>query len=344
MTLNIEEVPGLRRYTLESADQDNYYLSRRNVVYHSSDLVQPFLRVATVASPAWRRMASRIRLLQRLLRFMVTNVFPLPNGDLFVTFDNKVGLIRDGKFRALTGLKRPCRVLRSGCAVHANGDVYFGEYRLNSERSEVNLYRYTPGRDTVDIVHTFDAGSIAHVHGMYWDDTTEALYCLTGDNAEECQILRTFDGCKTFELVGERDETWRAVSIVFGQDHLLYGTDASFRANHIYRTNRTTLERSILGEVDGPVMFSKRLGDDFIFCTSAEAAPSQVDNVASLWRATETGICEKLVSYEKDRWNRTLFKLGTIHFPSVSTSTDSLYFHLVAVAGDNRTFRITRSG
>ncbi len=343
MTLSIEEVSDLRGYTMEWADHSHHYLSKRNVIYHSSDLVPPFKPVASITSPVWRRMASRSRLAQRMLRFMVTNVLALTNGDLFVTFDNTVGVISKGTFSVLTGLTRPCRVLRSGCAVDGSGDVYFGEYSLNRQRHEVNIYRYTPGSERVEVAHTFGRNSIAHVHGMYWDEKTKALYCLTGDDAEECQILSTINGCRSFEVVGSRDESWRAVSMVFGSEHLLFGTDASFRANHLYQINRATLERSIIGEVDGPVFFSKRLGDDYIFSTSAEAAPSQIHNVASLWHATETGTCERLVSYEKDRWHRTLFKLGTIHFPSVSTSAETLYFHLVAVAGDNRTFRIRRS-
>ncbi len=340
-TLIAEEVPSLRGYTVEWADHESYYLSRRAHLYHSTTLVEPFVRVTTIPAPAWRRIASRARLAQRLLRFMVTNVLVLPNGELFITFDNSVGVIRDGTFVALTGLTRPCRVLRSGCAVNGDGNVYFGEYRLNAERDEVHIYRYSPGDSQVEVAYTFERGSIAHVHGMYCDDITGALYCLTGDDARECQILRSADGCRSFETVGERDETWRAVSVVFGLEYFLYGTDASFRSNHIYRTHRSTLKRSVVGEVDGPVLFSKRLGDAFIFSTSAEAAPSQEHNVASLWRTTESGSCEKVMSFKKDRWNKTLFKLGAIHFPTFSASADELYFHLVAVKGDNRTFRMS---
>ena len=83
----VQEVPELKGYTVEWAEPGNYYLSRRNRLYSSADLKPPFAAVATIDAPTWKSLAANSRLAQRLLRFMVTNVRPLNNGDLFVTFD-----------------------------------------------------------------------------------------------------------------------------------------------------------------------------------------------------------------------------------------------------------------
>lgn len=271
---------------------------------------------------------------------MVTNVVPLNNGDLFVTFDKSVGIIHDGKYIELKGLVRPCRVLRAACAVDGNGDVFFGEYLANDERGEMRVYKYEQGSDKLEIAHTFPPNSIKHIHGLYFDEFTTAIYCLTGDNDAECRIIRSFDGFKTAETIGEGDETWRAVSILFDKDHLYYGTDAEFRANHICKVNRTTRERENLGEVNGTVFYSKRIGDDLFFTTTAENAPSQKENAAAIWHVDSEGNCEEIVKFKKDIWHHALFMFGTIHFPYTNKLSDELYFSLVGVNGDNRTFRL----
>jgi hypothetical protein len=152
--------------------------------------------------------------------------------------------------------------------------------------------------------------------------------------------LRSSDGFKTTETVGQGDETWRAVSILFDENSFFYGMDAEFRANHIYQVSRATLERKSLGEVSGTVFFSKRIGEDLFFTTTAENAPSQTENVAAIWNVNGQGNCEQIIKFEKDFWHPTLFQFGTIHFPYQNNLEDELYFHLVGVKEDNQTFRL----
>ena len=243
----------------------------------------PFREIAVINAPSWKKLASKIRLAQRLLRFQVTNVIAFENSDLFVTFDKSVGIIRNGKYRELKGLARPCRVLRSACAVDENCNIFFGEYLANDERGEMRVYKYQTGTDSLEIVYTFPPNSIKHIHGIYFDEYTNSLFCLTGDDEKECQILQTFDEFKSIKIVGQGDETWRAVSLLFTENQLFYGMDAEFRTNHIYQFDRQTNEKKSLGEVSGTVFFSKKLGDDLFFTTTAENAPSQIENVAAIW-------------------------------------------------------------
>ena len=99
MNWKVEEVPQLKGYQVEFAEEGNYYLSRRNRLYLSSDLKPPFTLAAAIGAPRWKQAASKSRLAQRLLRFMVTNVIPLTKNEIFITFDKSVGVIRDGKYR-----------------------------------------------------------------------------------------------------------------------------------------------------------------------------------------------------------------------------------------------------
>ncbi len=177
----VEEVPELKGYQVEWAEEGNYYLSRRNRLFHSSSLIPPFKSIGEIEAPFWKQTASNFRLAQRLLRFMVTNVIPLGEDEIFITFDKSAGIIRKGIYAELKGLARPCRVLRSACAVDRHGNVFFGEYLLNPERGEMRVYKFIPGDDSVETIYTFPANSIRHIHGLYFDRFTESLFCLTGD-------------------------------------------------------------------------------------------------------------------------------------------------------------------
>jgi hypothetical protein len=342
MNWKVEEVKELKGFAVEYAEENNFILSKKNQLFRAKNLKQPFELIATIDAPSWKNFASHFRLGQRLLRFMVTNILPLPNGDLFVTFDKSVGIIRNGKYQDLKNLVRPCRVIRSACALDENGNVFFGEYLANDERGEMRLYKYTNGEDSLEIAYTFPPNSIKHIHGIYFDDFTKNLFCLTGDAESECQIISSTDEFKTFETVGRGDETWRAVSLLFDKNSFYYGMDAEFRTNFIYQVNRQTLERKQLGEVNGTVFYSKKLGSDLFFTTTAENAPSQVENIAAIFHIEENGNMEKIVSFEKDLWHKTLFGFGTIHFPIVNKLQNELYFQVVGVKGDGKTYKICK--
>lgn len=343
MTWKTEELKKLRGFAIEWAEPNRYILSRRSELFETPDLEKPLKKIASVAAPSWKSRAANFRLAQRLLRFLTTNVVPLAGGELFVTFDKSVGVVRGGKFLTLNGLQRPCRVLRAACAVDKNGDVYFGEYLDNAERGEMRVYRYRQGAQTIETAHVFPAGSIRHVHGIYFDPFTGALFCLTGDADKECSIFKTSDGFQTLETVGSGDETWRAVSVLFTESSFYYGTDAEFRVNNVFRVNRQTLERENLGEVDGTIFYSRQCGAELFFATTAENAPSQKENVASLWHVGADNKLSKLVTYRKDRWHGTLFMFGTIHFANTNSTGRELFYHLVGLQGDNRTFCLYNS-
>ncbi len=343
MNWTVEEIPDLKGYTVEWAGDGEYLISRRNRLYRNSSLKPPVDEIGRVDAPRWKAGLSTFRLAQRLFRFMFYNVVPLADGSIFVTFDKTVGIFRNGKYETLKGLVRPCRVLRSGCAIDGNGTICFGEYLANDERGEMRIYRYRPGGKELEVAYVFQPGSIKHIHGLYFDPFTDSIFCLTGDAASECQILKSTDECQSFEVVGSGDETWRAVSLLFSEEHFTYGTDAEFRDNQIFRVDRRSLDRVKLGEVNGTVFYSKAIGGDLFFTTTAENAPSQTENVAALWHVDQQGNCTRLASFAKDIWHPTLFMFGTIHFPFHFSSNEELFFSLVGVKGDKRTFRVRRA-
>jgi len=270
-------------------------------------------------------------------------VVPLENNEIFLSFGRDIGIYRDGNIRLVKGLVRKCRILRSACAKDANGNIYFGEYFNNPSRDTVSIYRYEVRSSRLDVVYQFKPGEIRHVHGIYFDPFDNCLWCLTGDLPDECRILRSYDGFSTVEVVGQGDETWRAVSLLFTKDAIYYGMDAEFQSNHIYSWNRQTQARRDLGEVDGPIYYSTNCGSNLFFAVTAEPCPSQISQSATLWCVEDSHSLAKIISFEKDFYNHRYFMPGTLHFPK-GRQLEGILFNGVGLKGaDNRTFRVSRS-
>ena len=343
----VEPVPALRGYTVEWLEPGLTLLSRRNRLYRAAEPTGRRELVGEIPAPLWQRLSTRVRPAQRLLRFMVYNALPLSDDEIFVTFGKRVGVFSGGRFRELPGLRRPCRVLRRGCAVAGDGSVVWGEYIGNEERDSISVYRYEPGGERLETVHRFAAGEIRHVHGVYRDPHTDALWCLAGDLPEECRILRTDSRFSQREIVGQGDESWRAVSLLFTGDAIYYASDAEFRQNHIFRIDRRSGERTRVAEVDGPVYYSHAVGDDLFFATTAELCPSQREPQATLWNVTPAGRVDEVCSFRKDlarrRLTTMLFMPGTLHFPLGPGLGGESWLSGVGLRGlDHRTARLVR--
>lgn len=330
----LEHVDELSGYSLEWLDSNRVYLSKRNSLYFGNSLRKAsFKYLDRFKAPLMRQSASRLRLAQRLLRFMFYNVVPLKDETIFVAFDKGIGLFsKDGKFLSLGGQERPCRVLRSGCAVDQDGVLFFGEYFSNSQRGPIAIYRYQPGDRTATVAHRFKAGEVRHIHGLYRDPFTGDLWCMSGDLPHECRLLRTSDQFQTLETIGEGDESWRCISPLFTKNSVFYAMDAEFETNYIFRIDRKSGERHQICEIDGPVYYSHKLGDDLFFAVTAELCPSQKGKKqASIWHLTENGKATPVVTFQKDAFPVRYFLAGTIHFPDGPGVDKELYFNAAAL-------------
>jgi hypothetical protein len=341
MHWTLSEERDLRGYTIEWAEPEFFILSKRNRLFQSRTLKPPFTEIVEFPASQWKRGVARMRLAQRLLRFMFYNVLKLPDQSLFLTFGKDLGIYAAGTFHKLEGLGRPFRVLRAACALDGEGRVSFGEYLPNAQRGPVDVYQFIPGSRRAEIVHRFPAGSVRHVHGIYHDPYSDHHWCVTGDRKSECRVITTADNFRTLQTVGEGDETWRCVSLQFTRDAVYYATDAEFEQNYLYRIDRDAGARETLTELEGPVYYSHAVGDHLFFAVSAELCPSQEGRSASLWHVGPGGQCTRVFTMEKDAFPLRYFMPGTVHFPQGPGVCDQVFFHVVALrGGDNRTFSL----
>lgn len=338
--------PHLDGYQIEWLGPEVAYFSQRNHLFRALSLAPGIEKehVGSFPAPFWKKMVSIARLGQRFLRFMFFVVLPMPDGSVFTSFDRSQGVFQNGSFIPLDGIKRPTRILRSGCAADKDGALYFGEYLLDSQKPSILIYRLCPGETRVSVVYEYATRSIFHVHGIFFDPFTESLWSLSGDLPHECMIIRTTDHFQTVDVVGGGDESWRAVSLQFTEKGVYYGTDAEYEQNFIYRLDRATGDREQVVEVDGPVYYSTKVGDDIFFATTAEGCPSQKKKSAVIWHICRFGNPRKIVEFEKDFfvWPHpiNIFQFGVIQFAGVG-GEKQIYLNPIGLSGaDGKTYSL----
>lgn len=335
--LRVEDALG--HAAVEWIEPGRVLLSQGRALYEARAVGEPPRRIGRFPAPAWKRAASVMRHGQRALRFMFYNVLPLRDGSIFLTFGRGAAVWRNGEIRELRGIVRPCRILRGGAALAADGAVYFGEYLDNAERGVMRVYRYVPGADEVDVAHAFAPGEVRHIHGVFADPFDGTTWCVSGDVEGECRIMHTTDGFRTIDVVGSGDESWRTVSVQFSPDAVFYAMDAEFTQNYLMRIDRRTGERTQLAPVGGPVYYSTAAGGQLFFAVTAELCPSQREPQAEIWCIDPaSGRCRRIVTLRKDRYSVRYFMPGTVDFARGPRDADRVYFRATALAGDNRTF------
>lgn len=148
--------------------------------------------------------------------------------------------------------------------------IYYGEYFQNANGSEVNIYR-RDNDGNWDIVYTFEAGSIYHIHGIIPNYQKGKLYVLSGDKDDESAIWECTDNfAKVIPLV-RGSQKYRACVALPANNGLIYATDTPLEQNYLYFLDYRTKEIKKIMEIDGPAIYGKNISDsELLFSTSVE--------------------------------------------------------------------------
>lgn len=315
--ISYSQIKSIDGFTVEWTNGTEFILSKRNLLFHTNSLENSshFRYLGKFPFSFALETISSFRLARRLLRAYFYNVLVLEGENrIFTTFKDSIGIFDfDGNFQPIKGLKRKTKVLRGACALDQKGGIYFGEYLSNDDKSSVHIYFLPKGSSELEIVHTFSPKEVRHIHGIYYDPYTNNLWCTTGDLKHECKIIFTSDGFNSIKVLGEGDESWRAVSLLFDHNYIYYGTDSEYITNRLFKVEKSTGIRKELSTLPGPVYYSSSLGNYKIFAVTAEGCPSQNKNSASLWTLKDDKL-EKIYEVNKDIWDLKYFMFGTIHF------------------------------
>lgn len=288
--------------------------------------------VASYQREWWRQWSSGSRLAFRLLRGGFHALAVLPSGHLVAAVAGAIitAAPQARTFRISHRITRGTRPLHF--AVTHEGHVFWGEYFDNPQRDEVQIYGSVDCGASWQVAYTFPKKSIRHVHNIVFDEWEKCLWVLTGDDGEECRILKASCDFSRLQPVLSGDQQARAVAMVPAEDGLYFSSDTPMELNHIYRlTRHGELER--LAPLSSSSIYGCRAGRGIFFSTMIEPSEVNRDRNVRLYGSMDGGDWQSLAAWEKDGWPMGLFQFGNAAFPDGRNTTNLLAATTVAVRG-----------
>ena len=287
-----------------------------------------------------------IRLLRQLLRKGIHHLLPLKNGNFLITLKKKTLVLNpDGFIVSVFDGYHGNKPGHRGVCLIPNGYIFFGEYSLNPERNiDINLYRSVDNGKSFQIVKTFKAGEIRHIHFIEWDKYDRCIWLGTGDYGikdEECRLYCSYDYGDTFELVGSGSQLWRSIAVCPTHDYVFWGTDAGHckDTNHILRYDKKTKVLKDVFELTGPCHGMCVTKEGRIFMSSGvEGGENEKDRYAKLYEVSDTTMCE-IEKVKKDLFP-FIVQYGVIRFPMGCENSEKLVYTMMGLKHNGETVYI----
>jgi hypothetical protein len=293
--------------------------------------------VARHRPAAWRNLTAAFSLTHRLFRDGFHALAVLPSGHLIAAVAGAIITVDPGaaEFRVTHRVTRGTRPLHITSA--PDGRVLWGEYFDNPQREEVHIYGSTDHGQTWTVAYTFPRNSIRHVHNIVFDEWQNCLWILTGDNGDECRILRASLDFRSVEAVLSGKQQARAVAAVPSPEGLYFSSDTPLEANHAYRLDRSAkLEE--LAVLNASSIYGCRVGNAIFFSTMVEPSEVNSDRNVRVYQGRNGIPFQPVLAWTKDRWPMRFFQYGNVFLPDGENSSGMLAVSTIAVKdGDLQT-------
>lgn len=285
------------------SDETGCYLSQGNVIWkydYKTEKLRKVIVIKNIGAGVFERLKFAIKNSSIFLNYLshsfgIGNISVSQHKHLIAFYDglyysnlNSVVSAPMERIDAYSELKISPPLFAGVAAHQQSGNFYFGEY-INTDK-DVRIIKFCPENQHISVVHTFKAGVVKHIHGIFYDEYRNRLWVTTGDKDKQCRILYTDDEFKTLQTLGEGDQSWRAVSVIPLEHGLLWGTDAGKDAteediNKIFYYNFTNQERSEIGTIGNPAYHSARIlgGGALIGCNFEPGRKQDTELASSIW-------------------------------------------------------------
>jgi len=325
-------------------DRDFIYIAKGYNIYKVNQKNKKWILDGKIIDSKYSLLSKLNRLLNRLLRIEPSNMLILKNGSRVVSAKKGIFIALKDSQKYLKTFHLPRGNKPLNICLSPNGYLYFGEYILNgrfsdTERNEVHIYKSVDNGETWSICYTFPKNTIRHIHGIFYDKYTEKLWITTGDKDEECLIANTDDEFQSINIVKHGKQKYRAVTLLFYKDYIVYGTDTEHEENYICSINRKTSREIRLRKLQGSVLMATQNYDTDTSAISTAVEPSLVNNhaYAHVWFSKDGINWQDIYSEKKDKWSAKYFQYGRITFPENALRNSSIIFSGHALEGiDNR--------
>lgn len=250
--------------------------SKGTKLYCSKGIGEKEIMLGVLPVSTTKKILSNVRLFARALRleprcgiFVDENVAIVSYHGAIYRVDCKNASIQlEHEFRS--EMNNPlCFTKIEGLTGFTDG-IYYGEYFLNHAGTAVNIHRRnTDG--SWQVVYTFLAGSIYHIHGIIPYPQKDCVYILTGDKDSESGIYEMRNNFKDAKAIVSGKQAYRACVALPIDNGLLYTTDTPLEENHLYQLDFDSKEIKSVCKIAGPSIYGKVISDnEMVFSTSVE--------------------------------------------------------------------------
>lgn len=280
----------------------------------------------------WRNISASTKLGFRLCRDGFHALTITPSGNLVAVVPGAIIALapEETEFRITHRITRGTRPLHITST--PPGQLYWGEYFDNQQRDEVHIYTSDDQGLSWRIVYTFPQGSIRHVHNIVYDEWENCLWVLTGDNGDECRVLKTNFDFTDVETVLAGHQQARAVALIPAKEGVYFSSDTPFEANFIYLLDRRG-QVSKIASLSSSSIYGCRVRNSLFFSTMAEPSSINQSNSASVYGSINGAAWNAQLGWKKDRWPMRLFQYGNIMLPDGNNATDLLALTTIALRG-----------
>lgn len=274
------------------------------------------------------------RLTRRLFRQDVHHAVSLSSNKRFLICAYRGFYLFDRLKKSLKRLPSAWRGNRPLTFCAHNGQVYYGEYRPNPERSPVSVW------------HSDDDGkcwqaaaklqSVRHIHGVFHDPYSNEFWVTTGDHNSESAIMRSNDNFKTLEKIISGSQQTRVVQLLFTENHVYYGSDAPEEKNYLYRLSRQDNTVEKLCATGSSVFFGFSNHTGLFFSTAIEPSRTNLSRKSEVWFSANGESWQNILSFQKDFLPMRYFQYGQVQFPSGGGNQTCFWLNPFALEGESK--------
>lgn len=325
--------------------EDRLFCSRYDKICSTSDYGVTFRDEGVLdVKLRYRNLIGLSPLVQRVTRSSVYRMRVLPNG-------NRVYLFRKGVYTQPAGTEKAFRTfpVERGSRpvsldVDARGLTVFGEYWDNPGREAIRIFGSRDGGLTWEVVYTFPAGAVRHVHGISYDKWRDRFIICTGDYGDENRLIEATTDFREVRIICQGGQGHRFYYTMVCEDCLVTATDTPLEENQICIIDKRTGTLDRVATIENTCFYICAVNDNIFVSTNAE--PSEVNDTgaAHIWRGnlSSRGEWDRCLSLPVDFYDRltrlpgvptALFQYPGVFFPEGDNPGNNLVCHCLGLRG-----------
>ncbi len=320
-------------------DKNQLIFSRGKTIYQWKEN-EPCKKIISLHKNVLDQALCKSPLYQRFSRTHIQHVVPVDENRLLAFLAGQIYYIDSQNKTILNSCKlrgsQPLQIAKF------DSTVYYGEYIRSQEKPPIHLLRANPPYTQWEEIKNFN--NIRHIHGVFRDPYNDTIWITTGDNDHECWIMNLSrdDYEIKFKLGG--GQLFRAVTLLFTDEFIYYGTDTPREQNYICRFRRGSDKVEKIKHVGGSVFYGTKVSQNLFFSTASEPGKYNRKDVTEIWESSD-GLNWKLIyELKKDFWHHKLFRYGLVFFPFGPGDGQNLWFSSIATNFDNQIIKKNITG